>query len=87
MFHIFVWKRDAATTSFQLNMMSEPVAAPAAPHCRRASAPWTTMISSGERMLLRLLLILNPSSPSTIPFMRISSQGRLPVSASDLRIV
>ena len=39
MFHIFVWKREAEITSFQLNMISDPVAAPIAPHWRRASAP------------------------------------------------
>ncbi len=86
-FQSFVWKRDAATTSFQLNMISEPVAAPPAPHCRSASAPYFVTISSGDMMLSRLLLILNPSSPRTMPFMRIWSQGWLPTMAFDRRIV
>jgi len=73
-------------TSFQLNMISDPVAAPAAAHCRRASAPYFSMISSGEMMLPRLLLILKPSSPRTIPLMRIWSQGFDPVRATERRM-
>ncbi len=87
MLYILVWNRDAATTSFQLNMMSEPVAAPVAAHCRSASAPYLPRISSGMMMLPRLLDILNPSSPSTMPLITIWSHGRLPVSATDRRMV
>jgi len=86
-FQSLVWNRDAAITSFQLNMMSEPVAAPAAAHCRKASDPYCSTISSGDMMLPLLLLILNPSSPRTIPLTRISSHGLFPVSATALRIV
>ncbi len=87
MFQNLVWKREAATTSFQLNWMSEPVAAPAAAHWRRASAPYSPRISSGAMMLPRDLDILNPSSPRTMPLTRICSQGFSPVRASERRIV
>ena len=86
MFHILVWNRDAAITSFQENMISEPIAAPVAAHWRSASAPYRPTSSSGTITLPRLLLILKPSSPSTMPFTRICSQGLLPVRATDRRI-
>ncbi len=75
MFQSLVWSREAATTSFQLNMMSEPVAAPEADHCLKESAPYFPTIASGWMMFPRLLDILKPSSPRTMPFTRIPSQG------------
>ncbi len=87
MLQSFCWNRFPATTSFQLNTISDPVDPPMAAHCLKASEPYCLTTASGITILPRLLLIFCPSSPSTIPFITISSQGRRPVSALARRMV
>ncbi len=82
----FCWNLYADLISFQLKATSSPTT-PVVAHCLNASAPYCSIISSGEITLPKLLLIFLPSSPSTIPLITISYQGISPTKANDRRIV
>ena len=72
--------------SFQSNATSEPGTLFAA-QSLKGSAPYFSTTSSGPVTFPRDLLILNPSSPNTIPLITISSKGFKPVRARHLRVV